>query len=42
MSGIIYTYDALELAPAAMVKGFLDIGNLYRFLQKVLLLPMEE
>lgn len=42
MNGIIYTYDGLELAPTAMVKGFLDIGNLYRFMQKTLILPMEQ
>lgn len=42
MSGIIYTYGGLELRETAMVDGFLDIGNLYRFMEKTLILPIKK
>lgn len=42
MTGIIYTYEAFELAPTALREGFLNVGNLMRFENKVILLPIGE
>jgi hypothetical protein len=40
MTGIIYTYDSFELAPEVMSAGFMDISNLQRFMNKVVMVPL--
>lgn len=39
MTGIIYNYPSLEFARKAIDEGFMDIGNLNRFMNKVVFVP---
>jgi hypothetical protein len=40
MTGIIYTYNSLEFLKGSINDGFMDIGNLNRFMNKVVYVPM--
>jgi hypothetical protein len=38
----MYSYDSLEFAKKAIDAGFLDIANLYRFMNKIILIPTQK
>jgi len=40
MTGIIYTYGSLELKENCIENGFMDIGNLNRFMDKSVYFPI--
>ncbi len=42
MTGIIYTYSSLEFGKKAIDRGFMDISNLNRFMNKVVFVPTEQ
>lgn len=42
MTGIIYTYGSLEFKQNCIDDGFMDIGNLNRFMDKTVFFPIKK